>query len=164
MVNLPPSPSLYLSAGFKAGHPTRALLDFAAALYGKNWLASPAAQGAVVDQIFGGKDRFYYGRRRESAFLRLLMDSVDRVADGEVDETLTLAIVQRTLSDAEGTGFYHVEVDRIRLRLSEAFSDIGSKYNVPTLSVQRTKRPDFRFLSAPLGGRRRSLRVSENRL
>lgn len=135
MVNLPPSPSLYLSTGFKAGHPTRALLDLASDHYAKNWLASPAAQGAVVDQIFAGKVPFYYGRRRESNFLRLLMDDVDRVADGDVDETLTLAIVQRTLSDAKGTGFYHVEVDGIRLRLSEAFSDIGSKYNVLTFSL-----------------------------
>lgn len=83
----------HLAASFRAGVPLRVALDRTEDRYGGAAWATPAAQSDLLNLtvLYGEhfKSRipsFSFGQRRCRQFLRLVMDEIDRVPDGELDE------------------------------------------------------------------------------
>ena len=120
-----PTVAEFLSAGFKAGVPCRPLLDLASSRYGPSWFNDSAVQNEIVDTALD-ETPFRYGRR-EQTFLRLIVDEIDR-SSSSVSERLVSAACVRASSSIKSSSHLQVQVGSSRIRVSSAFSDLGSEF------------------------------------
>lgn len=122
----PPGVSQYVSVGFKAGVPARRLLDLACAIYGTAWVKDPTIQREIIMNSLD-ETLFSYGHR-EQLFLRMLIDELDQSPGSEMVEELALAACVRASAPREMLPYLLVHVGSSRLRVSTAFSNLGSKH------------------------------------
>lgn len=121
-----PSVAEFVATGFKAGVPSRQLLDLASSRYGDLWLMDTATQIEVVSAALD-EVPFRFGRR-ELTLLRLIMDEIER-SHGTVSEELISAACLRVSSSNESPLHMLVQVGCSRIRISSAFSDIGCAFS-----------------------------------
>lgn len=133
------SATRYFGRSFRAGVSLRMAFDQTQELFGQAAWRTASAQNALLQEtILYESDStrsipgFHFGHSRCARFLRLLMDEVDRVSEGNVDESLVeIAAEYCKRTDYPERDVYIVldmpNNEEKVLVVSELFSDLGAR-------------------------------------